>query len=71
MSKRDSKPDVTPAEADTTAKVAAPEGPDAWDAAGAWLAKYGALPVAGVITIIVALTFLPALALGPLAEGIH
>jgi potassium-transporting ATPase potassium-binding subunit len=27
--------------------------------------------VAGVTLILVALTFLPALALGPLAEGIH
>jgi potassium-transporting ATPase potassium-binding subunit len=27
--------------------------------------------VAGVTVILVALTFLPALALGPLAEGIH
>jgi len=27
--------------------------------------------VAGVVVILVALTFLPALALGPLAEGIH
>jgi len=44
MSKRDSKPVMTPPAADVTAKVSAPERPDSWDRAGGWLARHGALP---------------------------
>ncbi|MBA3455673.1 MAG: hypothetical protein H0T42_21440 [Deltaproteobacteria bacterium] len=36
---------------ETTEKVSAPDGPDAWDAASAWIAKYGALPAAALITV--------------------
>ena len=61
MSKRDSRPDpnpeMLPPAADVTAKVTAPEGPDAWDAAGAWIAKYGALPATGVITILMCVVY--------------
>ena len=56
--KRDSTPAVASVAAETTAKVTTPEGPDAWDAACAWLAKYGALPAAAAITIVLCVVYL-------------
>ena len=57
MTPRDSNPVIVAATVEVTAKVAAPQGPDAWDAAGAWLAKHGALPTLGVITIVMCVVY--------------
>ena len=39
------------------AAMPAPETPDAWDTAAAWLARHGALPALGVLTICVGLIY--------------
>ncbi len=49
-----SKPTKNP---DETAKITASDGPDAWDRSGEWLAKHGALPGIGVLTIVMCVVY--------------
>ena len=57
MSKRDSTPPVVPVAPETTAKITPADGPDTWDAVAAWLAKHGALPAIGVLTIVMCIVY--------------